>query len=214
MGSAERNKLPASRRARQALRLLKVERGAETERRVLAAFARPGWLQPDGFVAIVHANEDEDRQGIDYTLHWTGKPSTAFVQIKSSECGRLVFEVRREWLPSEKRLPIGVAVITRSDCDEEIRNKVIAAAQESLRLQRAAGITASPDLSRRNPSPSFRPACLFESPSMQANFIQFAHEVVAVLASRTHQMFSVRSKSPVEVSVALGDIKVTFSSAR
>ncbi len=213
MGSAERNKLPASRRARQALRLLKVERGAETERRVLAAFARPGWLQPDGFVAIVHANEDEDHQGVDYTLHWTGKPSTAFVQIKSSECGRLVFEVRREWLPSEKRLPIGVAVITRSDCDEEIRNKVIAAAQESLRLQRAAGITASPDLSKKDPLPPSRPARLSESPSMQANFVQFAHEVVAVLASCQRPEFSV-NVSATEIVAVVGDIKVAFVSAR
>lgn len=201
-----------SRMARQARaawnRLAKV-RGDDTERRVLDAFVRDRahWPAPTWFAAIARSNRAEDSRGIDFIVYRTSEPVELLVQVKSSDSGREKFELERESIPLERRPPIGVAVILRKDTPGLIRNKVLAAAEESLRLQLEAKFTSRDSLRKKTP------LRLFESTSMQAEFTRFAHEIVDVLKSYKQPEFCVK-ESATEIIAVVGDIKIAFVSAR
>ncbi len=196
----------ASRRARAALRKIDKERGDDTERRVFAAFASDDdWFVPRWYSAIARATPSEDSQGIDFIIYRTIEPSELFVQVKSSDRGREEFQARRELIPTQQRLPIGVTVIRRSDSSDVIRRKVLAAAGESLRLKLAFADSATPEpvvLSGSNRLIRQR-LNINESLISHAELLQFVLRVIAAIRSRNCQEFRVLDR-PTDFSVSLG----------
>lgn len=192
------------RRARRAIGQLKKLRGEETEQRVLQAFVLASdWQAPTWYTAIARSTRDEDCRGVDFTVYRNVEPYELLVQVKSSEFGREVFEIRRESIPATKRLPIGVAVIRRNDSLAVIRNKVLAAAVESLRqreLQAKSDDVLSPEDANALSALglAFVQTRSGENPAilLRGKLVEVADHVRAIIRARELGMFKLFDRNP------------------
>ena len=120
------NRAGMSGRFRMIFRKIALERGKTNEEKVSRAFDSFNGV-PEWFLSIEKAPWKLDRQGVDHIVK-TLDVGDIYLQVKSSRRGQKEFERRR------RRKRIAVVVVNNYDTDEELRAKVVAAA-DGLRMR-------------------------------------------------------------------------------